>query len=72
MAALAKHRKAVQERGTAVVKNQLAERGFCGMFKASVLLELDWLWLFCFQHLNKLFLHYTFMFFTDQFAPCRS
>ena len=72
MAALAKHRKAVQERGAAVVKSQLAERGFCGMFKASVLLELDWLWLFCFQHLNKLFLHYMFMFFTDQFAPCRS
>ena len=50
MAALAKHRKAVQERGTAVVKNQLSELGFCGIFKAHALLELELAYFLFFVH----------------------
>ncbi|CAK9077233.1 unnamed protein product [Durusdinium trenchii] len=41
VAALAKLRKVVQERGTAVVQTELAERGYCGIFKAHVLFEFD-------------------------------
>ena len=35
VAALAKLRKVVRERGTTVVKEQLSELGFCGIFKAT-------------------------------------
>ena len=35
VAALAKLRKVVRERGTTVVKEQLSELGFCGIFNAT-------------------------------------